>query len=88
MPVQSEAQRRYLNVHFGHDWVKRHHFDQKGKLPERVGKATSSAASHGGSARDRLVRQFAKGQKIRSKRRRHPSPRRPPPRPPRRPSGY
>jgi hypothetical protein len=35
MPAQSEAQRRYLNRRFGHAWVKRHHFDNKGKLPAR-----------------------------------------------------
>jgi hypothetical protein len=33
MPVQSEAQRRYLNLKFGHKWVKKHHFDNPGKLP-------------------------------------------------------
>jgi hypothetical protein len=33
MPVQSQAQRAYLNARFGHNWVKAHHFDQKGKLP-------------------------------------------------------
>ena len=38
MPALSEAQRRMLNAHFGHAWVKRHHFDNKGKLPSRVGK--------------------------------------------------
>lgn len=37
MPARSEAQRRYLNVHFGHAWVKEHGFDNRGKLPERVG---------------------------------------------------
>lgn len=34
MPAVSEAQRKLLNVKFGHDWVKRHHFDNKGKLPK------------------------------------------------------
>ena len=38
MPVKSQAQRAYLNATFGHDWVKRHGFDQKGKLPEHVKK--------------------------------------------------
>lgn len=37
MPAKSEAQRRYLNAHFGHEWVKAHHFDNRGKLPEHVG---------------------------------------------------
>lgn len=36
MPAKSQAQRGYLNAHFGHDWVKRHDFDNKGKLPEHV----------------------------------------------------
>ena len=34
MPAVSEAQRRYLNMKFGHDWVKKHHYDNKGKLPK------------------------------------------------------
>ena len=34
MPVKSQQQREYLNWKFGHEWVKRHHFDQKGKLPK------------------------------------------------------
>jgi hypothetical protein len=39
MPAKSQAQREYLNAHFGHAWVKKHHFDNKGKLPQRVSKA-------------------------------------------------
>jgi hypothetical protein len=35
MPAKSQAQRRFLNWKFGHKWVKRHHFDNKGKLPKR-----------------------------------------------------
>lgn len=38
MPAKSEAQRRALNAKFGHDWVKRHHFDNEGKLPETAKK--------------------------------------------------
>jgi hypothetical protein len=34
MPAKSQAQRAYLNAKFGHDWVKRHHFDNKGTLPK------------------------------------------------------
>ena len=37
MPAQSQAQRAYLNLKFGHQWVKKHHFDNKGKLPEHKG---------------------------------------------------
>lgn len=36
MPAKSEAQRKALNAKFGHDWVKKHHFDNKGKLPARA----------------------------------------------------
>lgn len=36
MPAKSEMQRKYLNAHFGHKWVKKHHFDNRGKLPTRV----------------------------------------------------
>ena len=38
MPVKSQAQRAYLNSRFGHRWVKEHHFDQRGPLPDHVGK--------------------------------------------------
>jgi len=40
MPAKSQAQREFLNAKFGHSWVKKHHFDNKGKLPE---KATTKA---------------------------------------------
>lgn len=36
MPAKSQAQRAYLNMKFGHAWVKKHHFDNKGKLPKHV----------------------------------------------------
>lgn len=36
MPAKSQAQRAYLNATKGHSWVKKHHFDNKGKLPARV----------------------------------------------------
>jgi hypothetical protein len=36
MPARSEKQRRFLNWKFGHKWVKEHHFDNPGKLPENV----------------------------------------------------
>lgn len=39
MPALSQAQRAYLNMVFGHEWVKKHHFDNKGKLPAHVTKA-------------------------------------------------
>jgi hypothetical protein len=36
MPAKSQAQRALLYARFGEAWVKRHHFDNKGKLPEHV----------------------------------------------------
>ena len=39
MPAVSEAQRRYLYAKFGPAWAKRHHFDNKGKLPAHKRKA-------------------------------------------------
>ena len=40
MPARSQAQRAYLNAKFGHDWVKAHDFDNKGKLPKHTKKKT------------------------------------------------
>jgi len=36
MPAKSQAQRAFLNATKGHEWVKEHHFDNKGKLPKKV----------------------------------------------------
>jgi hypothetical protein len=36
MPAKSQAQRGYLAEHFGPDWMKKHHFDNPGKLPTHV----------------------------------------------------
>jgi hypothetical protein len=36
MPAVSEKQRRYLAAKFGEEWLRRHHFDNKGKLPVRA----------------------------------------------------
>ena len=58
MPAVSEAQRRLLNARFGHAWVKRHHFDNKGKLPERVGSPVKKKAAK------KKKRPKNKGQKI------------------------
>jgi len=49
MPAKSEAQRRLLNAKFGHKWVKKHHFDNKGKLPAKVESlARTLIEGHGG----------------------------------------
>lgn len=43
-PARSEAQRKLLNARFGHAWVKRHHYDNEGPLPAKVGKKKSKPA--------------------------------------------
>lgn len=44
MPAESQKQRAFLNWKFGHAWVKRHGFDNKGKLPTYVNSKTKQAA--------------------------------------------
>ncbi len=51
MPAVSEAQRRHLNARFGHQWVRKHHMDNKGKLPRRVGKGDLKRAADGAWAK-------------------------------------
>jgi hypothetical protein len=46
MPAKSQAQRELLNAKFGHKWVQAHHFDNRGKLPEKVRKKKISARQH------------------------------------------
>lgn len=36
MPAKSQKQREFLYATKGAAWVKAHHFDNKGKLPEHV----------------------------------------------------
>lgn len=43
MPAVSEAQRRYLAATFGIDWMRRHGFDNTGKLPARKRKKKRKA---------------------------------------------
>lgn len=61
MPARSEAQRRYLNMKFGHEWVKSHHFDNKGKLPTHAKKRGNQ---------EEMVRRFMKRKKRRGRSRR------------------
>lgn len=42
MPAKSEAQRRYIYGVRGAKFAKRHHFDNKGKLPAKAGKKKAS----------------------------------------------
>ena len=39
MSAKSQAQRGYLAHEFGPGWMKKHHFDNKGKLPAHVHRA-------------------------------------------------
>ena len=43
MPAVSQMQREALNAKFGHQWVKAHHFDNKGKLPKYAHKGPWNA---------------------------------------------
>lgn len=52
MPARSQAQRGYLAAHFGPEWMKRHHFDNKGKLPKHAPKPKPK------HKRDQMIRNF------------------------------
>jgi hypothetical protein len=51
MPAKSQAQRGYLASHFGVAWMRKHHFDQPGKLPKYVGGRPKKKATGGGKKR-------------------------------------
>lgn len=36
MPAKSQKQRGFIYARFGKAWAKRHHFNNKGKLPKRA----------------------------------------------------
>lgn len=38
MPAKSQKQRGFIYARFGAAWAKRHHFNNKGKLPKRARK--------------------------------------------------
>lgn len=44
MPAKSQAQRRYLAMKFGIEWMRAHGFDNKGKLPKHVKKTKKKPA--------------------------------------------
>ena len=44
MPAKSQAQRGFLGHKFGSAWMKKHHFDNPGKLPKYVGGKKSAKA--------------------------------------------
>jgi hypothetical protein len=44
MPAKSQAQRGYLAHKFGPEWMAKHHFNNKGKLPGHV--AVKNAKKH------------------------------------------
>jgi hypothetical protein len=62
VPAKSVAQRNYLYMKFGKAWVKKHHFDTKGDLPDHVSRvakhkmSTRSAASSPGKSKMRNKR--------------------------------
>jgi len=58
MPATSQAQRGYLNAKFGHDWVKKHHFDNTGKLPARAPKRKGKHPSRRSIQRDQMLTSF------------------------------
>jgi len=47
MPAESQAQRGFLYATFGPEWVRKHHFDNPGPLPEHVRQAGGRFATHG-----------------------------------------
>lgn len=46
MPAKSQAQRGYLASHFGAAWMRKHHFDNEGPLPEHVKKRGYKSKHH------------------------------------------
>ena len=44
MPAKSEAQRKLIYARFGAAFARKHHFDNKGPLPARVGPVTKALA--------------------------------------------
>lgn len=51
MPAKSEAQRAYLAHNFGEKWMKKHHMDNKGKLPSHYKASKKPDAIQGALAR-------------------------------------
>ena len=47
MPAKSQAQRGYLAHKFGVDWMREHHFTNKGKLPQYVEKHQAGTTNVG-----------------------------------------
>ena len=47
MPAKSQAQRGYLASKFGPEWARKHHFNNKGPLPERVQKHQQGSSNLG-----------------------------------------
>jgi hypothetical protein len=46
VPAKSQAQRGYLASHFGAAWMRKHHFDNEGPLPEHVKKRGYKSKHH------------------------------------------
>ena len=58
MPARSQAQREYLNARFGHEWVKKHGFDNPGKLPAHAPKRKGRKGTRSSIRRDQMIRNF------------------------------
>ena len=44
MPAKSRQQQQYLAHKFGAAWLRKHHFDTKGPLPEKASPVTQALA--------------------------------------------
>lgn len=56
MPAKSQTQRAYLQRRFGPDWMNRHHFDNKGRLPVRAQQDRPDSGRKRGRQRRRRTR--------------------------------
>jgi hypothetical protein len=53
MPAKSQAQRGYLAATKGPAWMKEHGYDNKGKLPYKVGKKKPAAKKKASKKKNR-----------------------------------
>lgn len=51
MPAKSQKQRAFIFARFGKKWAKKHHFDNKGKLPKSVKSKKRKASRKRGKKR-------------------------------------
>lgn len=58
MPARSQSQRAYLNARMGHVWVKRHGFDNTGKLPGHAPPRKGPKGTRSSIKREQMIAQF------------------------------